>query len=92
MCSVADLEDPETFNGRGDYDVITSFETVEHVRGPEIRLIGHSHGGLIVLSALHLLAGANLSNGEEGTALGVAGPLWDDVRRGLGRLRGSAAG
>ena len=42
--------------------------------GCRISLIGHSHGGLVVLSALHLLAGATLSNGEEATVLPDAGP------------------
>jgi 2-polyprenyl-3-methyl-5-hydroxy-6-metoxy-1,4-benzoquinol methylase len=32
--SVADLEDPRTFAGRGELDAITSFETAEHLRVP----------------------------------------------------------
>jgi hypothetical protein len=40
--------------------------------GSRISLIGHSHGGLVVLSALHLLAGATLSDGESATVLPAA--------------------
>lgn len=36
--SVADLEDPETFKSRGEMDAITSFETAEHLRNPEVFL------------------------------------------------------
>jgi hypothetical protein len=42
--------------------------------GSRISLIGHSHGGLVVLSALQLLAGATLSDGEDATALREASP------------------
>ena len=53
--SVADLEDPETFAGRGEYDAITSFETAEHLRAPGV-FLRHcwgalSPGGMLCFSA-----------------------------------------
>jgi hypothetical protein len=42
--------------------------------GSRISLVGHSHGGLVALSALQLLAGATLDTGEEASALGEASP------------------
>ena len=42
--------------------------------GSRISLVGHSHGGLVVLSALQLLAGGTLDTGEEATVLGEASP------------------
>jgi hypothetical protein len=42
--------------------------------GSRISLIGHSHGGLVVLAALQLLAGGTLDNGEEATALTEMSP------------------
>ena len=39
-----------------------------------ISMIGHSHGGLIIMGVLHLLAGGTLDNGEEATVLSAAGP------------------
>jgi hypothetical protein len=43
--------------------------------GSRISLIGHSHGGLVTLSALHLLVGGNLDNGYEATQLRGIGPF-----------------
>jgi hypothetical protein len=37
--------------------------------GSRISLIGHSHGGLVVLAALHLLGGGILDDGEEAIVL-----------------------
>jgi hypothetical protein len=42
--------------------------------GSRISLVGHSHGGLVALSALQLLAGGTLDTGEEATALREASP------------------
>jgi Alpha/beta hydrolase of unknown function (DUF900) len=42
--------------------------------GSRISLIGHSHGGLAVLAALHLLARGTLDDGEETTVLTEVGP------------------
>ena len=42
--------------------------------GSRISLVGHSHGGLVALSALHLLAGGTLDTGEEATVLREASP------------------
>jgi Alpha/beta hydrolase family len=42
--------------------------------GSRISLVGHSHGGLVALSALQLLAGGTLDTGEEETALREASP------------------
>jgi Alpha/beta hydrolase of unknown function (DUF900) len=42
--------------------------------GSRIGLIGHSHGGLVVLSAMHLLASGTLDDGEEATVLTEVGP------------------
>jgi Alpha/beta hydrolase family len=42
--------------------------------GSRISLVGHSHGGLVALSALHLLAGGTLDTGEEATVLREARP------------------
>jgi hypothetical protein len=42
--------------------------------GSRISMIGHSHGGLVVLAALHLLAGGILDDGEEATLLTEASP------------------
>jgi Alpha/beta hydrolase family len=42
--------------------------------GSRISMIGHSHGGLVVLAALHLLAGGILDDGEEATVLTEASP------------------
>jgi hypothetical protein len=44
--------------------------------GSRISLVSHSHGGLVALSALQLLAGGNLDNGYEATQLpGIAPTL-----------------
>lgn len=37
--------------------------------GSRVSLVGHSHGGLVVLAALHLLGGGTLSDGESATRL-----------------------
>jgi hypothetical protein len=42
--------------------------------GSRISLVGHSHGGLVALSALQLLAGGMLDTGEEATVLREASP------------------
>jgi hypothetical protein len=42
--------------------------------GSRICLIGHSDGGLVALSALHLLAGGTLDTGKEATVLREASP------------------
>jgi Alpha/beta hydrolase family len=42
--------------------------------GTRISLVGHSHGGLVALSALQLLAGGTLDTGEEATVLREASP------------------
>ncbi len=42
--------------------------------GSRISLIGHSHGGLVILSALQLLAGGTLDIGDEATTLAGIGP------------------
>jgi hypothetical protein len=42
--------------------------------GSRICLVGHSDGGLVALSALHLLAGGTLDTGEEATVLREPGP------------------
>jgi hypothetical protein len=42
--------------------------------GTRISLVGHSHGGLVALSALQLLAGGTLDTGEEATVLLEASP------------------
>jgi Alpha/beta hydrolase family len=42
--------------------------------GSRISLVGHSHGGLVALSALQLLAGGTLDTGEEATVLREASP------------------
>jgi Alpha/beta hydrolase of unknown function (DUF900) len=42
--------------------------------GSRISLIGHSHGGWVVLSALQLLAGGTLDNGDEATVLTAISP------------------
>jgi hypothetical protein len=42
--------------------------------GSRISLVGHSHGGLVALSAFQLLAGGTLSTGEEATVLREASP------------------
>jgi hypothetical protein len=39
--------------------------------GGRVSLIGHSHGGLTVLAALHLLGGGTLDDGADATALQV---------------------
>jgi SAM-dependent methyltransferase len=53
--SVADLEDPETFAGRAEYDAITSFETAEHLRAPLVFLRNCRRalvpGGMLCFSA-----------------------------------------
>jgi hypothetical protein len=43
--------------------------------GSRISLVGHSHGGLVALSALHLLAGGTLDTGEEATVLRESSPF-----------------
>ena len=43
--------------------------------GSRISLIGHSHGGLVVLAALHLLAGGTLDNGREAIVLTEVNPI-----------------
>ena len=42
--------------------------------GSRIILVGHSHGGLVALSAFQLLAGGMLDTGEEATVLREASP------------------
>jgi hypothetical protein len=42
--------------------------------GTRISLVGHSHGALVALSALQLLAGGTLDTGEEATILREASP------------------
>jgi hypothetical protein len=42
--------------------------------GTRISLVGHSHGGLVALSALQLLGGGTLDTGEEATVLRDASP------------------
>lgn len=53
--SVADLDAPETFTCRGDYDAIVSFETAEHLRAPLAFLrrcwSALKSGGLLCFSA-----------------------------------------
>jgi len=41
--------------------------------GSRVSLIGHSHGGLAVLAALHLLGGGILDDGDDATILQVRG-------------------
>lgn len=43
-------------------------------QGARIGLVGHSHGGLTVLAALHLLGGGVLNDGREATSLASFGP------------------
>ena len=43
--NLADLDDPKTFDGRGDYDAITSFETAEHLKSPGA-FLGRCFGAL----------------------------------------------
>ena len=42
--------------------------------GTRVSLVGHSHGALAALSALHLLGGGVLENGHEATVLASCGP------------------
>jgi Alpha/beta hydrolase family len=42
--------------------------------GSRISLVGHSHGGLVALSAFQLLGGGTLDTGEEATVLREASP------------------
>jgi hypothetical protein len=43
--------------------------------GRRVSLIGHSHGGLTVLAALHLLGGGVLQDGADATVLPAGGPI-----------------
>jgi hypothetical protein len=65
-------------NEKGRLGFVAGYHLARFLQGfpdrTRICLIGHSHGGLVVLSALQLIAGGTLSNGEEATFLRETSP------------------
>jgi Alpha/beta hydrolase family len=77
----SEFADPHVFrdgNEKARLAFVAGFHLARFLQGfpagSRISLVGHSHGGLVALSALHLLAGGPLDTGEEATIVREASP------------------